>query len=120
LRLYHAERLTGPWIEHKRSPIVGDDGHIARPAGRVIVWQDHPIRFAQDCDPIYGTAVRAFAITTLTIDGYAERLLAADPVLRGSGLGWNSGGMHHVDPQPLPGSAWLASVDGWREVSATR
>ena len=116
LRLFHAQRLTGPWIEHCKSPIVPADGHIARPAGRVIVWQDHPIRFTQDCDPIYGTAVRAFAITTLTPDHYTERALAPDPVLRGSGCGWNSGGMHHVDAHRLPGGDWLAAVDGWRAV----
>ena len=118
LRLYHAEHLTGPWREHRKSPIVPDNGHIARPAGRVIVWQDHPIRFTQDCDPIYGIAVRAFAITALTADDYAERALVPDPVLQGSGRGWNSGGMHHIDAQRLPDGDWLAAVDGWREVKA--
>jgi len=119
LRLFMAERLAGPWTEHPKSPIVPADGHIARPAGRVIIWEGVPVRFAQDCEPVYGTSVRAFAITTLTAEDYAERALPPDPILQGSGSGWNAGGMHHIDPHPLAEGEWVAAVDGWRAVSST-
>ena len=72
------------------------------------------MRFAQDCEPIYGTAVRAFAITELTPTDYAEQPLTDGPILRGGAADWNSNGMHHIDPHMLPGGSWLASVDGWR------
>jgi hypothetical protein len=116
LRLFTAERLIGPWNEHPKSPIVAADGRIARPAGRVIISDDVPMRFAQDCEPVYGTSVSAFAITTLTADDYAECIVQSNPILSGSGRGWNVGGMHHVDPHPLPSGEWVASVDGWRAI----
>jgi hypothetical protein len=114
LRLFHAERLEGPWREHPRSPIVTDDPRRARPAGRIVVWGDRLIRFAQDCIPVYGTSVRAFEITELSPEGYREVECASSPVLTGSGAGWNRDGIHHIDPQPTSGGAWVASVDGWR------
>ena len=116
LRLFHAAHFTGPWLEHRQSPIVVGDAHKARPAGRVIVWQDTPIRFAQDCDPVYGTAVWAFAITELTPDRYAERALWRDPLLPRGVADWHAGGMHHIDLHRLPDGEWLAGVDGWRPV----
>ena len=39
LRLFHANRLTGPWTEHPASPVVSNNPHIARPAGRVVIRQ---------------------------------------------------------------------------------
>ena len=35
LRLYYAENLLGPWIEHPNSPIVMGNPKIARPGGRI-------------------------------------------------------------------------------------
>src|SRR5262249_25037805 len=37
LRLYHADDLFGPWVEHLQSPIIAGNPQIARPAGRVLV-----------------------------------------------------------------------------------
>ena len=111
LRLFYAEHLTGRWREHAKSPLIVD-GHIGRPAGRVIVWNGHPVRFAQDCRPRYGTAVRAFAITELSPQSYAERQLPPDPILPRVVADWNCAGMHHIDAHQLPGGDWLASVDG--------
>ena len=116
LRLYHAPDLRGPWQEHPRSPIIQENPHIARPAGRVVVVGDRILRFAQDCFPVYGTRVRAFEITELTPSTYREQ-----PASRGSLFGpswrlWTQGGMHHIDSHPLDSHQWIAAVDGWRQV----
>src|ERR1043165_11932 len=94
LRLYFAEDLTGPWHEHPRSPLIRADMRRARPAGRVVSVNDHPVRFAQDCGPRYGSRVRAFDILELTTTRYAEVENAASPVLEPGGSGWNALGMH--------------------------
>jgi hypothetical protein len=114
LRLYHASDLLGPWVEHPRSPVIANNPHTARPAGRVLAWDGRLIRFAQNCAPDYGTDVRAFEITELTMTTYREREVEGNPLLSGSGSGWNAGGMHHVDAHPLPDGRWIACVDGWR------
>jgi hypothetical protein len=113
LRLFHAENLHGPWNEHPVSPVVERDPRSARPAGRVVTFEDRLLRYAQDCRPRYGTRVRCFEITDLTTGTYREREVAESPVLAGSGIGWNSSGMHHLDPHPMPDGTWIACVDGW-------
>jgi hypothetical protein len=112
LRLYFANDLLGPWLEHPASPIVKNDARKARPAGRVLVLADKIFRFAQDCVPNYGTQVRAFEISELTTTSYVETENSNSPILTASGVGWNESGMHHVDPHLLPGGQWLACVDG--------
>jgi hypothetical protein len=116
LRLFYADELTGPWREHPRSPIIRGNPHIARPAGRVLVLGDRLVRYAQDCSEKYGTTVRAFEIAEITDSVYRESPLRETPLLGPSGVGWNAGGMHHVDPHQLPDGSWLACVDGWLEV----
>jgi hypothetical protein len=114
LRLFCAERLTGPWTEHPMSPIIDGDPHIARPAGRVLVCDDRVIRFTQDCCPVYGIQVRAFELTGLTTTALEQRDLMPTPMLQGSGEGWNAAGMHHVDVHRRPDrGGWIACVDGW-------
>jgi hypothetical protein len=112
LRLYQADALTGPWHEHPKSPVVQQNPHIARPAGRVLVLEDSVVRFAQDCAPLYGLNVQAFEITELTRRTYAERPRGA-PILTGGGSGWNAAGMHHVDAHVRSDGTWIACVDGW-------
>jgi len=112
LSLYHAAELTGPWSEHAKSPIVQRNPRGARPAGRVMVLDDRVIRYAQDCLPSYGTQVRAFEVSALTANCYEERIVK-DPVLTGSGAGWNASGSHHIDPHKLNSGHWLACVDGF-------
>lgn len=114
LRLFWANELGAPWTEHPSSPIVCGDSRKARPGGRVIVVGNNLIRYAQNCFRDYGSEVLAFEITELTQTRYSERPLAAQPVLAGSGTGWNACGMHHVDPHVLPDGRWLACVDGWK------
>ena len=112
LRLYFAAELTGPWTEHPRSPIISADRRRARPAGRVITFNNRLFRFAQDCGPRYGSSVRAFEILELTTNSYAEVEHDPTPLLRASGTGWNAFRMHHIDAHELPDGEWLACVDG--------
>lgn len=116
LCLYYADDLWGPWLEHPASPLITGNGHIARPAGRVLVINDRVVRYTQDCDPIYGTQVRAFEVIELTPTLYREREVYRRPILTGSGTGWNGSGMHHIDPHLLADGSWIACVDGWLAV----
>lgn len=115
LRLFFADNLTGPWAEHPRSPIIKDNERLARPAGRLLVSDNKVIRFAQDCYPMYGTQVRACAITHLTPDIYRETELDESPVLQAQGNGWNAVGMHHLDAHRMSDGKWIACVDGMRQ-----
>jgi hypothetical protein len=116
LRLFHADRLTGPWREHGHSPIVVGDPRRSRPAGRVVRWDGRLYRFAQDGVPDYGTAVRAFQITELTAESYAERPTSPEVILAAGEHRWNSGRVHHVDAHPAPDGTWIACVDGTEPV----
>lgn len=113
LRLFHAPLVTGPWTEHAASPVVRGDARLARPAGRVLSTPEGLLRFAQDCRSAYGVSVQAVRITRLTTTTYEEAEVAGNPVLSGSGHGWNRLGMHHVDAHQLDDGSWLACVDGW-------
>jgi hypothetical protein len=112
LRLYHASSLTGPWREHPCTPVVAGDGRRARPAGRVVLWQGRPIRFAQDCVPNYGTAVRAFEILELTESTYVEQPATPEVILAAGAEPWMSGRVHHVDAQQVGPNHWVAAADG--------
>jgi hypothetical protein len=112
LRLFSSDSLLGPWIEHPKSPIISENPHIARPGGRVVVWNDRVIRFTQDCSPVYGAKVRAFELLDLTVTSLQERELSPSPVIQGTGQAWNKAGMHHIDPHLQDDGRWLASVDG--------
>jgi hypothetical protein len=114
LRLYSAPALGGPYVEHAASPVIAGDPAIARPGGRVLVDAGRIYRFTQNCAGAYGLDVRAFEITTLSVDQYAERAAIEHPLLSPSGKGWNAHGMHHVDLQRAPDGGWIACVDGYR------
>ena len=117
--LFYSDRLSGPWIEHPRSPIVRGNIHQGRPAGRIVHWDAQLLRFAQDCHPDYGTRVWPLRITQLSTSEYSEEL--AGPQVLGPGdKKWNHAGMHHVDPQPAGNGAWLAAVDGWYAAPESR
>lgn len=125
LRLFYADRLLGRWFEHPKSPIIADNPHIARPAGRVLTLSDRAIRYTQDCYPDYGTRVRGFEIKDLTTTSYQEQEVDGNPVLAAAGDSrwneygsrWNECGMHHVDPHVMDDGRWIACVDGcvWRK-----
>ena len=116
LRLYHSDCLAGPWREHRCSPIVVGDPRRARPAGRVVRWGGQLFRVAQDGVPDYGTAVRAFQITELTPDRYAERPASPELILSAGEQRWNSGRVHHVDAHAAQDGSWFAYVDGTEPV----
>jgi len=113
LKLYFADELTGPWTEHPKSPLIQNDKSRARPAGRILKFGNRIFRLAQDCAPRYGASVRAFEITKLTKDDYAEVELHI-PLLKATGSGWNAKGMHHIDAHRQPDGQWLACVDGYQ------
>jgi hypothetical protein len=112
LELFYADDISGPWRRHAMSPLIINNNRIARGGGRVIMLGDKPVRFAQDCAPFYGTAVRAFDISVLTATSYVERELEFSPILSAGNELWRQRGMHHIDPHFVDGR-WLASVDGW-------
>jgi hypothetical protein len=114
LRLFQADRITGPWTEHPQSPVVAGNPRIARPAGRVVATRGRLLRFAQDCRSAYGSSVRALEIRRLDARGYEDAELADAPVLAGSGHGWNRLGMHQLDAHQLEDGSWIACVDGWK------
>lgn len=112
LLLYYAESLTGPWTKHPESPVIMGDPAIARPGGRPIIYRGKLNRFTQDTNLRYGNKVRAFEITELTTEKYREREIAQNPVVGATGSGWNSLGMHTVDPHEIGDNNWIACVDG--------
>lgn len=116
LALYSAAELTSEWTEHPRSPLIRGNRSVARPGGRVLLHEGKPLRFAQDCFPIYGKQVRAFTITELTATSYMEGEVAQSPVLSPEGDGWNATGMHHVDAHRLEDGTFLACVDGLNDL----
>lgn len=112
LRLYFADDLMGPWVEHPASPLIKGNPNIARPAGRVITFNEQVFRFTQDDDPVYGKYVRAFEITKLTTATYEEQEVNENPILTPSGTGWNALRMHHIDLHQIDKEKWIACVDG--------
>ncbi|GHA04407.1 hypothetical protein GCM10008090_12210 [Arenicella chitinivorans] len=113
LALYFASDLVGPWKPHPMNPLLSDDAHNARPAGRVLTWQGRLFRFAQDCWPRYGTQVRMFEILEITTDNYREQEVPQSPILTPSGNGWNGRNMHHIDLHCVDANHWIACVDGY-------
>lgn len=113
LLLYMADDLRGPWREHPRSPIVRGDRRLARPGGRVLVRDGQVLRFAQDGQAGYGSAVWPVVVDEISPTTYHEHVARDHPLLSGNGLGWNARGMHQVDAQEIAPGRYLASVDGW-------
>jgi len=112
LHLFHSDELEGPWVEHVRSPVIRNDANTARCAGRIFEHEGKLLRFAQDCDPVYGGGIQVFEIAELSAECYREKRVN-DNLLPCSGSGWNADGMHHITFVERD-NAWLACVDGWR------
>ena len=111
LRLYLANHLLGPWIEHPQSPVVEGNPRIARPAGRVVSLENRLLRFTQDCSTAYGTRVIVFEISELTATTYREEEIKV--ILEPTGAGWSSGGTHHVDA-PRDWERAMDCLRGWK------
>jgi hypothetical protein len=112
LRLFYSNELMGPWREHPRSPLVEGSRRTARPGGRPLLVDGRLFRLAQDTYPTYGSALRAFEVLEVSTTGYRERERCL-PLLRGTGKGWNRGGMHHADFHRLRDGRWVGAVDGF-------
>ena len=114
LHLFHSEHLTHGWTPHAQSPVIENDIHRARPAGRIISYDDRLWRFAMDCGPRYGYAVRLMEILTLTKTEYEEREDENSPLIKAGMAPWAGLGMHHYDPWPYRSGdeAWLITIDG--------
>lgn len=112
LDLYWADYLMGPWAKHPESPIIDGNPNIARPGGRVVIFNDTVFRYTQDDYPRYGNLVRAFQIIELTNMTYKEMEVKENPILEPSGIGWNKNRMHHIDVHQIEENQWIAVVDG--------
>ena len=115
LSVFHADTLSGPWAPHAKNPVLRGAPERARSAGRIIVSDGRLLRVAQDNTESYGMRVHASEVTILTPSDYADRSVRAEPLLRGSGRGWNARGMHHVDAHEVAPGQWIACVDGFRK-----
>ena len=73
LHLWSAPELLGPWLPHRRNPVLVDLA-TARPAGRVVRRGDMPVRPFQDCRKGYGTALGLAEIIRLDDDHFEQRV----------------------------------------------
>ena len=71
LSVFYADTPVGPWIPHRRNPVISDVRH-ARPAGRPFKVGDSWYRPAQDCSRRYGYAVALRRIVRLDEHELAE------------------------------------------------
>lgn len=92
LHIRHADRLEGPWLEHRANP-VKMDVIGARPAGPVIAHGSDLIRPGQICVPRYGHGILFNRIVTLNENEYAEEPIAS---LVPAGAGRYRNGVHTV------------------------
>jgi len=105
LHIWSAPTLLGPWLPHKRNPVVIDIAS-ARPAGRIVSRNGKLIRPVQDCRQGYGAALGLAEITRLDAEGYEQRL---DTILRPGAL-WPGRRLHTLNRagalECIDGSAW--------------
>ena len=113
LYIFYSDNIEGPWLEHKKNPIISNNKNITRPGGRIISLNNKLIRHTQDCNDNYGKLVRQYEIINLTIDEYKEREIGI--VIKNSDkkLTWNRDGMHNIDIQEVKGEKCLIAIDGY-------
>jgi hypothetical protein len=73
LYIWSAPELIGPWVPHRRNPLLVDIAS-ARPAGRVIRRAGRLIRPFQDCRDGYGKALGLAEITRLDDEEFTQRV----------------------------------------------
>ena len=114
LNVYYSDSLTGKWKQHPKSPVVKNNKHFARGAGRIILYNGNLYRYAQDDFPSYGLQVFTFKITKLTKTEYKEKLVDKKPIITKVKDGkWNSLGMHTITPVQISKDYWISAVDGF-------
>lgn len=120
LKLFHAWHPLGPWKSHWLPCIRGYSRSSSRPGGRPLFENNRLVRFSQDSTDYYGQRLRAWNVTQMNRLWYSEVPLYREPILSGSGEGWNARCMHHIDAfrvpkvngNPRAEQEWLAFVDG--------
>jgi hypothetical protein len=127
LRLYYSDSIHGPWEEHPDSPVIEGDANIARPAGKVLFYQNRLYRITQDDWPTYANSVRVFQIDELTTTAYAEHELCGYPEIVTDGLKaglktpvWRYDGFHQLDLHQTGENQWIACIDGLNHTSIYR
>lgn len=81
LCLLHADRLEGPWVPHRLTPVKIDIAG-ARPAGPLFKVGEALFRPGQDCSRTYGGGIAIHRVDVLNEDTYRETkvsALAPDP-----------------------------------------
>ena len=121
--LYYSDNLSIGWKEYP-GKVIQNNKSIARPGGRAFVFknngQEQVVRIVQEYDVmnnIYGWRIIGFN-SVISGSTYSESLIDADSstsgmdtILKESGSGWNSYGMHQFDPW-WTGNHWLCAADG--------
>jgi len=92
LHIWSASTLLGPWLPHKRNPVMIDIAS-ARPAGRIVSRHGKLIRPVQDCRQGYGSALGLAEITRLDAERYEQRV---DTILRPGPL-WPGKRLHTLN-----------------------
>lgn len=120
LKLFHASHPLGPWKSHWLPWLRVYSRSSTRPGGRPVHCDNQLIRFSQDSTDYYGQQLRAWQVTHMSRLWYSETPMFKEPILKGSGNGWNARCMHHIDAFRVPvlkanateQQEWLAFVDG--------
>lgn len=120
LAIWRAPALFGPWTPHAANPAL-IDARAARPAGAVVKRGGRLIRPVQDCESLYGAALRFYEITRLDADGFEQRLLAhlepGTPRWPGTRLHtWNRAG----SLEAIDGDAFNPRSAPWRAAALRR
>jgi len=111
LYLWSASNLIGPWVPHRRNPVLVDIAS-ARPAGRLVERGGRLLRPAQDCRGGYGRAVTLAEVTRLDDDTFEQNILVT---LR-AGPRWPGRRLHTLNRagrlECIDGSAVAVKVKG--------
>jgi hypothetical protein len=108
LRIWHAERLEGPWERHALDP-AKESLASSRGAGTPFVHKGVLYRPSQDCTGGYGRAVAVNRIDVLSPTEFSETTVSRIVPDTQSGYG---DGLHTLSL----GSGWLA-IDGKRHIT---
>jgi hypothetical protein len=73
LLLFHAKSLLGPWLPHRKNPVL-IDGRSARSAGGMLVRNGVLWRAVQDCEHRYGAALGLAEVTRLDENHFEQKL----------------------------------------------
>lgn len=71
LHLFHSTSPFGPWVPHRRNPVLSDIRN-SRPAGGIMEKNGRLIRPAQDCSVRYGYGISFNTILTINHNDYVE------------------------------------------------